>query len=307
MFIETREHRRFEEFCDACRRFQYIGLCHGPPGVGKTLSARRYAHWDEIQAASPVYGEPDASELVRKVLKSGSIFYTVGVANAPKQVAGDIQRLRDHMRSFPLKVLDSKMQWLAKGAEERDMREDPWQFQYDLFGRNSENLRDPKPSVLEVRLQHAEASAAVKDPTRLILIDEADRLKMTCLEQIRSVFDEGGVGLVLIGMPGIEKRLARYPQLYSRVGFVHEFPPLPQADVRQLLQEQWRPKDAMLPDRALADDEGIAAIIRITGGNFRLLHRLLTQIARVLKINRLELATAEVVEAARENLVIGTE
>ena len=48
-------------------------------------------------------------------------------------------------------------------------------------------------------------------------------------------------------------------------------------------------------------------ILRVAGGNFRLLHRLPTQIARVLEINGLRKVTPDVVETARESLVIGTD
>ncbi|WP_206306789.1 hypothetical protein [Streptomyces sp. F001] len=48
-----------------------------------------------------------------------------------------------------------------------------------------------------------------------------------------------------------------------------------------------------------------SSLTRITSGNFRLTSRLVAQIERVMDINQLTTVTAEVVEAARESLVVG--
>jgi AAA domain len=104
-----------------------------------------------------------------------------------------------------------------------------------------------KPTYAAVSENYIAKEKRIGDPTRLILVDEADRLKIVCLEQMRAIFDAGGIGLVLIGMPGIEKQMARYAQFYSRIGFVHEFRPLNISEMRRLLTKGWTPPGVSLP------------------------------------------------------------
>ncbi|NAZ15975.1 AAA family ATPase [Glutamicibacter soli] len=139
--------------------------------------------------------------------------------------------------------------------------------------------------------------------TELLIIDEADRLKATGLEQVRDFYDRHSMGVILIGMPGIEKRLARYPQLYSRIGFSHEYRPLQAGELSAVLAGYFPDPDPQ--GDSIAHAAALASIVRVTNGNFRLLERITTQIKRIMNINHQEQLNPEVVDAAQQSLLIG--
>jgi hypothetical protein len=182
-FVITKEHRRFAEFADAVRRDRYIGLCYGPPGVGKTLSARQYAGWDIVDPHLQAFRPLDVVPVPQQAMANRTIVYTPKVHTTPRILDKEITFLHDRLS---------------------------WGIEWDL--------QTPK--------DFATLSKSCGPCAELLIVDEADRLKTPALEQLRDHHDRTGIGLILIGMPGIEKRLARYPQLYSRVGFVHHYRPL---------------------------------------------------------------------------------
>ena len=239
---------------------------------------------------------------VEEIAGGSTVLYTAPVVSAPRVIEKQIGRLRDRLHRAAIAVRRQSenaelRRLLGRLDDLRDRGKNP-------DGYRSQETEDAEDAYLTQRHRAMALERLVPDPTTLLVIDEADRLKMAALEQTRSIFDQGGIGMILIGMPGLEKRLARYPQFYSRIGFVHEFRPLAASEIRHLLERHWTPPGVTLPGDTI-DSVAAASIIRITGGNFRLLNRLLTQVERILEINALPAVTKEVVEAARENLVIG--
>lgn len=269
-FILTKEYQKFAEFCRACQREKYIGLCYGPPGVGKSMSASHFANWTEIYPELKKQYEYQTTNIEIDMTNANTILYVPGVHSTAIKVNRD---------------LSNKV------------------YYFNIMKEKFINKEDKK-----------ERFAQKNNHVEIIIIDEVDRLQPKALEAVRDIYDRGVIypyannlrpAVILIGMPGIEKRLVRFPQLYSRIGFVHSFKPLNEEEVMFIVENQLKNLNLELSLSDFTDKEAIATITRITQGNFRLINRLLKQSIRVMQVNQLSTISKEVVEAARECLVIG--
>jgi len=119
------------------------------------------------------------------------------------------------------------------------------------------------------------------------------------------MYDMGETNFIFIGMPGIEKTLSWYPQLYSRVGFVHQFKNMSNQELKFIFEKHLRKLHCGFKEDDYSDQEVISAVLRITNGNFRLVDRIIKQSIRIMKVNCMTTITKEIIEAARSCLLIG--
>jgi DNA transposition AAA+ family ATPase len=280
-FVVTKGYRLFAEMCDACRQERFVGLGYGPPGTGKTLSAMYYAHWNTVK---PFLPEPLITYAGRSAIDGLYPYRPFSFASAPVEAP----------------VLESRTVFYTptpSASAGRIEKEVMTLFAaYSYLAEAAYQRHHPSEEFVVTRRY----SSLIE----LLIVDEANRLKDVGLEQIRDIADRGEIGLVLLGMPGLDKRLQRVPQLYSRIGFVHEMEPLSQQETRFFLQQRWSHR-VTADSEDFTDQEAVATIIRITQGNLRLIDRLMKQVERVLVANQLTVVTKEVVETARQNLIIG--
>lgn len=108
----------------------------------------------------------------------------------------------------------------------------------------------------------------VRRSNRLLLFDESHKLEYRCLELIRDVYDDTGIGVVLAGDSALYDRITgrynfrydrNFDQLYSRIRMYRNLESLTVADVKLMLQTIFPGVDDKLANYAL----------NITGGNAR--------------------------------------
>lgn len=122
---------------------------------------------------------------------------------------------------------------------------------------------------------------------RIVMIDEADRMNIKCLNVMRNLHDVCHVPVLFIGEEDLSARLSRERRLISRVRDMVTFTPATQADCSVFYSEAMNQR--LAPEHA-------ARLIRHSDGDFR---RILTDALyteRILKASNLQVITDKVID-----------
>lgn len=114
----------------------------------------------------------------------------------------------------------------------------------------------------------------IKDSGRIIIVDEAQHLTPKCLEILRQIHDETGIGLVYAGNKDLVHKINALEQIASRIGHVDHIPPLAEKDIQLIAESRGVPiaADAVKKAAELAEgsarrfDKGFRNACRLANG-----------------------------------------
>lgn len=141
-----------------------------------------------------------------------------------------------------------------------------------------------------------------KSHVKMIIVDEAFRLKYQALEELRDLQERWEVGMLLIADPGFERSISRMWHFAVRIAHAEELRPLTDEEIVLYIDRQLEFMNLPKPP-----DEVYTLINWYSQGNLRSLGNLFAMIARILKINEdvVREITRDVVETAREMMLFG--
>lgn len=136
----------------------------------------------------------------------------------------------------------------------------------------------------------------LENSNRLIIVDEAEYLPYRALELIRRINDKARIGILLTGLPRLIHNLSgfkgEYQQLYSRVGMVRRLDKFTEDDVEMLVKDFF------------PNSNGVwKSFYKRSGGNGRLLEKMLLRSRDALQLNGLKTVNEDVVDAVSKILL----
>ena len=134
---------------------------------------------------------------------------------------------------------------------------------------------DNPPDNLTSQQMFETISELLARKNRLIVIDEAERLRVSQLELLRDLYDQGNIGLCLVGLDQLRTHLQKghnlrdnLVQLYSRVAYRQIVDFLEPADVKMVFDDKF-PKHSVSPEmlkelsRRYKSRGGLRAILKL--------------------------------------------
>jgi len=134
----------------------------------------------------------------------------------------------------------------------------------------------------------------LKSSDRLLMIDEAEHLPYGTLEYVRRIHDKTGIGIILCGLPRLEKNIKGYKESYlqlsSRIQLVTRLKHLTEEDVEAYLESRFEKYDS----------ECVSTLMDFSNKNCRIMANLCKLSTESMSHKSISKLSKEVLDIARK-------